>query len=75
MAAANPAWVTLELGRYSSDKRDEVMQRMRVLLTEVAQEAGCAHEMALEFGGAMEPAIRDYVAEIESSCGGNIGTA
>ena len=51
------------------------MQRMGVLLTEVAQEAGCSHEMALEFGDAMEQAIRDYVAEIEASGGGTVGTA
>ena len=39
---------------YPAEKRDEVMQRMGVLLTEVAQEAGCSHEMALEFCDAME---------------------
>ena len=45
---------------------------MGILLTEVAQEAGCTHEMALEFGDAMEQAIRDYVSEIEASGGGEL---
>ena len=50
------------------------MQRMGVLLTEVAQEAGCTHEMAREFGEVMKQAIRDYVLEIEASGGGTVGT-
>ncbi len=48
---------------------------MGSLLSEVAREAGCAHEMAREFGHAMEHAIRDCVAEIEASGGGTVGTA
>ena len=48
---------------------------MGSLLTEVAHEAGCTHEMAREFGNAMEQAIRDYVEEIEASGGGTVGTA
>jgi hypothetical protein len=67
--------LAIDVIEYPADKRDEVMQRMGVLLTEVAQEAGCCHEMALEFGNAMEQAIRDYVAEIEASGGGTVGTA
>jgi hypothetical protein len=31
--------------------------------------------MALEFGDAMEQAIRDYVSGIEASGGGTVGTA
>jgi hypothetical protein len=58
---------------YLADKRDEVMQRMGSLLTDV--EAGCKHEMMLEFGNAMEQGIRDYGAEIEASGGGTVGTA
>jgi hypothetical protein len=60
---------------YPVDQRDEVMQRMGSLLTEVALEAGCSHEMACEFGTAMEQTIREYVAEIEASGGGTAGTA
>ena len=67
--------LAIDVIEYPADKRDEVMQRMGVLLAEVAQEAGCSHEMALEFGDAMEQAIRDYVAEIEASGGGTVGTA
>jgi len=55
--------------------RDEVMQRMGSLLTEVALDAGCPYEMAREFGTAMEQTIRDYVAAIEASGGGTAGTA
>jgi hypothetical protein len=67
--------LAIDVIEYPADKRDEVMRRMGVLLTEVAREAGCTHEMATEFGDAMEQAIRDYVAEIELSGGGTIGTA
>ncbi len=48
---------------------------MGILLEEVAQEAGCTHEKAREFGAEMEQAIRDYVGEIEASGGGTAGTA
>jgi hypothetical protein len=57
------------------NKRDEVMQRIGSLLTAVASEVGCPHEMAREFGATMEQAIRDCVAEIEASGGGTGGTA
>ena len=67
--------LAIDVIEYPADKRDEVMRRMGSLLTEVAREAGCTHEMALEFGDAMEQAIRDYVAEIEASGGGTVGTA
>ena len=59
----------------SPDMRDEVMVRMGILLTEVAKETGCTRELALEFGSAMEQVVRDYVAEIEASGGGTVGTA
>jgi hypothetical protein len=67
--------LAIDVIEYPADKRDEVMQRMGVLLTEVAQEAGCTHEMAREFGEVMKQAIRDYVLEIEASGGGTVGTA
>ena len=50
-------------------------QRIGGLLTGVACEASCTHEIATEFRAAMERAIRDYVAEIEMSGGGTVGTA
>ena len=56
-------------------QRDEVMRHMGSQLREVAREAGCTHEMAREFGNAMEQAIRECVAEIEASGGGTVGTA
>ena len=59
---------------YSPDKRDEVMWRMGILLAQVACEAGCTHEMALEFSTAMEQVILDYVAAIEACGGGTVGT-
>jgi hypothetical protein len=67
--------LAIDVIEYPADRRDEVMQRMGILLTEVAREAGCTHEKAREFGAAMEQAIRDYVAEIEASGGGTVGTA
>jgi hypothetical protein len=51
------------------------MQCIGGRITNVACEGGCTHEMALEFGTAMERVIRDYVAEIEASGGGTVGTA
>jgi hypothetical protein len=60
---------------YSADKRYQMMQRMGVLLTEIALEAGCTREQAHEFGAAMEQIIRDFVSEIEASGGGTVGTA
>jgi len=56
--------------KYPADKRDEVMQHLGGLLTEVAREAGCSRKMACEFGAAMEQVIRDCVAEIAISGGG-----
>ena len=57
------------------EMRDAVMQRMGAVLTEIAVEAGCPHEMALEFSTALEESIRAYVEKIEASGGGIIGTA
>ena len=51
------------------------MRHMGTLLEEVAQEAGCTPEKALEFGAEMEQAIREYVREIEASGSGTAGTA
>jgi hypothetical protein len=67
--------LAIDVIEYPADKRDEVMQRMGILFTEVARDAGCTHSMAREFGAAMEQAVRDYVAEIEASGGGTAGTA
>ena len=67
--------MAIEVINYPSDERDEAMQRIGGLITDVACEAGCTHEMALEFGAALEQVIRDYVAEIEMSGGGTVGTA
>jgi hypothetical protein len=67
--------LAIDVINYPPGQRDEVMRRMGGLLTEVAREAGCTHKMAREFGNAMEDAIRDYVAEIEASGGGTVGTA
>jgi hypothetical protein len=71
-SAQRPA---IDVINYPTDQRDEVMRHMGSLLTEVAHEAGCTHEMAREFGNAAEQAIRDYVKEIEASGGGTVGTA
>ena len=65
----------IDVVEYPADQRDEVMQRMGILLTEMAREASCTPELALEFGTALEQVIRDYVAEIEASGGGTVGTA
>jgi hypothetical protein len=62
----------IEVINYPSDERDEAMQRIGGLLTDVACEAGCTHEIAIEFRAAMEQAIRDYGAEIEASGGGTV---
>ena len=64
--------LAIEVINYPSDERDEAMQRIGGLLTDVACEAGCTHEIATEFRAAMEQAIRDYVAEIEASGGGTV---
>jgi hypothetical protein len=76
----NDAWesaqrLAIDVIQYPAEKRDAVVQRMGTILTEIASEAGCPHEMAREFGAAMEQTIREYVAEIEASGGGTIGTA
>jgi hypothetical protein len=67
--------LAIDVIEYPADKRDEVMQRMGILLTEIALEAGCTRGQACEFGATMEQTIRDYVAEIEASGGGTAGTA
>ena len=67
--------LAIEVIEYPANKRDQVMQCMGILLTAVAREAGCTHEMAHEFGAAMEQTIRGYVSEIEASGGGTVGTA
>jgi hypothetical protein len=67
--------LAIEVINYPSDERDEAMQRIGSLLTDVACEAGCTHEMALQFSAAMERVIRNYVAEIEVSGGEPVGTA
>ena len=67
--------LAIDVIEYPPDKRDEVMQRIGGLIIDVACEARCTHEMALEFGAALEQVIRDYVAEIEMSGGGTVGTA
>jgi hypothetical protein len=67
--------LAIEVIDYSPDKRNEVMRRIGGLLTDVPCEAGCTREMALEFDAAMEQVICDYVAEIEASGGGTVGTA
>ena len=76
----NDAWesaqrLAIDVIQYPAEKRDAVVQRVGTILTEIASEAGCPHEMAREFGAAMEQTIREYVAEIEASGGGTIGTA
>jgi hypothetical protein len=67
--------LAIDVIEYPVESRGGVMQHMGVLLTEIAREAGCTHEQAHEFGVAIEQAIRDYVAEIEASGGGTVGTA
>ena len=67
--------LAIDVIEYPSDKRDEVMRRMGILLTEIALEAGCTGDKAREFGTSMEEAIRSYVAEIEARGGGTVGTA
>ena len=67
--------LAIDVIEYPSDKRDEVMRRMGILLTEIALEAGCTNDKAREFGASMEEAIRNYVAEIEAHGGGTLGTA
>ena len=69
---ASARQLAINVVEYPADQRDEVMQRMGILLTEVAQEAGCTHEIAIEFRATMEQAIRDYGAEIEASGGGTV---
>ena len=67
--------LAIDIIDYHSGQRDEVMQRIGGLLTGVACDAGCTHEVAYEFSAAMRRAIRDYVGEIEASGGGTVGTA
>ena len=67
--------LAIDVIQYPAEKRDAVLQRMGTILTEIASEAGCPHEMAREFGAAMEQTIREYVAEIEARGGGTTGTA
>jgi hypothetical protein len=67
--------LAIDVINYPANQREEVMRHMGSLLSEVAREAGCTHEMAREFGNAMQLAIRDYVKEIEASGGGTVGTA
>ena len=67
--------LAIDVIEYPADKRDEVVRHMGLLLTEVACVARCMHEKARKFGAAMEQVIRDYVAEIEVSGGGTVGTA
>src|ERR1700704_1636058 len=62
--------LAIEVIEYTTNKRDHVMQCMGSLLVEVARQAGCPHEVAREFGVAMEQVIRGYVSEIEASGGG-----
>jgi len=66
--------LAIDVIEYPSDKRDEVMRRMGILLTKIALEAGCTGDKAREFGTSMEEAIRSYVAEIEARGGGTVGT-
>jgi hypothetical protein len=66
---ASARQLAINVVEYPADQRDEVMQRIGDRITEVACEAGCTHEMALEFGTTMERVIRDYVSEIEASGG------
>jgi hypothetical protein len=61
--------LAIDVVEYPAYRRDEVMQRIGGRITDVACEAGCTHEMALEFGTTMERVIRDYVSEIEASGG------
>ena len=67
--------LAIEAIEYPANNRDQVMQCMSSLLVEVARQAGCPHEAVREFGAAMEQTIRGYVAEIEASGGGTVGTA
>ena len=67
--------LAIEVIEYPANKHDQVMQCMGILLTEVAREAGCTHELAHVFGAAMEQTIRHYVSEIVASGGGAVGTA
>jgi predicted secreted Zn-dependent protease len=67
--------LAIEVIEYPADKRDQVMRCMGNLLAEVARHDGRPHEVAREFGVAMEQVIRGYVSEIEASGGGTGGTA
>ena len=46
--------LAMDVIQYPAEKRDAVLQRMGILLPEIAVEVGCPHEMASEFGAAME---------------------
>jgi hypothetical protein len=72
---ASAQQLAIDVVEYPADQRDEVMQRISGLITDVACETGCTHEAAREFGAAMEQTIRGYVSEIEASGGGTIGIA
>jgi phytoene/squalene synthetase len=67
--------MAMDVIEFPDAKRDAAMRRMGMILTEIASEAGCPHEMAREFGDTMEQTIRAYVAEIEARGGGITGTA
>lgn len=67
--------LAIDVIQYPAEKRDAVLQRMGTILTEIAGEAGCPHEMAREFGAATEQPIREYVSGIKASGGGITGTA
>jgi hypothetical protein len=72
---ASAQQLAIEVVEHPADQRDEVMQRIGGLITDVACEAGCTREKALQFSTAMERVVSDYVAEIEASGGGTVGTA
>jgi hypothetical protein len=67
--------LAIDVIQYPAEKRDAVMQHMGTILIGIASEAGYPHNMAREFGAAMEQTIREYVADIEARGGGTAGTA
>jgi hypothetical protein len=46
--------LAIDVIEFPEDKRDAVMHRMGTVLIENANEADCPHEMAHDFGAAME---------------------
>jgi hypothetical protein len=60
---------------YPREQRDRVMRCIGDLFAEIAREAGCTHELAREYGDAMEQVVRDHVVEIEARGGGTAGAA